>query len=83
MAIAYIIMNRPCTCSVCPFEECTPMNYEPYTCTRTGCKIPSAKRNVQILESCPLRNFPEKYENAKTDFERGFNACIDKILQGK
>lgn len=36
-----------------------------------------------LKDSCPLIDIPEKFEvgeGSSFDFERGWNACIDKIL---
>lgn len=33
-----------------------------------------------VPDWCPLRKIPEKYKYADTNFERGYNTCIDDII---
>lgn len=44
---------------------------------RTLMEVPKDKKP----DWCPLREIPQKYETVSMDFERGYNACIDELLE--
>ena len=77
----YIVLDDPGCCANCTFEECMSVNLKFYKCTRTGASISKDYRQTSKLDDCPLKALPEKYETVSKDFERGYNTCIDEILE--
>lgn len=79
MAKAMLIMDEmPTTCSeckLCGFDGVCHAVHE-------FCQYRFDKKQ----EWCPLRSVPEYehewYDDEKSDWERGYNACIDEILGG-
>ena len=78
---AILIMDMPSSCMECQFcyNEDFPM------CEAGGRRIKDDDIEKR-QEWCPLREVPqyeyEWYDDEKSDYERGYNACIDEILGG-
>lgn len=83
MAKAMFIMDQmPNSCVKCPVvNELGSI----YVCGRNG-KVIENGCAVQRAEWCPLRSVPEYehewHDDERSDWERGYNACIDEILGG-
>lgn len=76
MSKAILVIDMPESCDKCPLMF---RHEEERCCMPEGrnsfCKKPSW---------CPLKPAPEKafvwHEDARSDWERGYNTCIDEIL---
>lgn len=56
-----------------------PDTYEVY-CAGIANKILMEVPKDKKPDWCPLVDIPEKYKAVSMNFERGYNACIDEIL---
>ena len=82
MKKVYIVMDEPERCAECrlcgTFEIGIYCHFEDKPIT--------TKELEKRPEWCPLKNLPEKMavENRwfSEDYSRGWNACIDRILEG-
>lgn len=83
-----LIINTPDNCYDCP------LMYDNYSCIITGSLFFKGDFDPckDILQNCPLKKIPEKYEIDKSkcsdsfyefEFEAGYNQCIDEILENK
>lgn len=89
MSKVILIMDMPKSCERCNLcvlnNDYVSLEYE---CR--GTKIyngyvkvhPKIDRKLlnKVQDWCPLREVPEKYETVSMDFKRGYNTCIDEIL---
>lgn len=81
MSKAMIVIDMPESCRECPLCREEHMTYRDYCCL--------ANMRIWTIEKpdwCPLRELPEEeliwYEDEGSDYERGYNACLDEILRG-
>ena len=84
MSKAILVIDMPESCAKCPFFE---DHYNDMCCSASQNRTinyPYPKDFRQ--EWCPLRVPPAEeliwFEDAGSDYERGFNACLDEILGG-
>lgn len=80
MSKAILIMDMPKCCCECR------MFYEKLgTCELTG-RLVECGNESERQEWCPLREVPkhelEWYDDERSNYEKGYNACIDEILGG-
>ena len=79
-----LVIDTPDCCRECPLCSEDHMTYRDY------CRI--TDKHIWTTEKpdwCPLKPLPEKYDMDNTpynldyneDYERGYNACIDEILE--
>ena len=84
MSKSILVIDTPSVCDECPFFE--EINEARYWCYAAKMSVPYGIKSVL----CPLKPMPEPYnmENVVCDrdydgdYEYGYNACIDKILNG-
>lgn len=81
MSKSILVIDTPESCETCPlFKRNIDSIPEDYCFNGLG------KREITDLRKkpdwCPILDLPEKYEPVSMNFERGFNACIDEILEG-
>lgn len=77
MGKAIIVIDTPDCCRECPLCGEDHMTYRDY------CRI--TDQYIWTLDKpewCPLKPVPSKYdmEYSKSDFEAGFNSCVNEIL---
>lgn len=81
-----LIMDMPETCYECPFLD------EADNCLAMNIYYTDVEVMIEKPTWCPLKEVPKKKEVSKydgycmnmacTERNRGYNACIDKILGG-
>lgn len=80
MAKAVLIVDMPEDCTMCKF-----WNSKDDECYATGVEELSLNSEEAKPDWCPLRELPEKANHpAYCDngrFDKGWNACLDKILK--
>lgn len=78
MSKAILVIDMPQYCAECTF--CYEKYHEGSWCDLLNEAVPHWER----LELCPLKEIPEYqlewYDDGSSDWERGYNACLDEIL---
>lgn len=72
---AILVIDMPENCGKCPCFQFGMDNY-----CGVNDKV-SWDWNTKRLDDCPLKPFPQSYNWCDSDFEYGYNACINKILK--
>ena len=78
MSKAILIMDMPSSCDECDLKESYCYVDDNDTCRAGGC----------LLRECPQKKEPSQpplsplLKTQYTEYERGYNACIDEILGG-
>jgi len=79
---AVLVVDMPESCSECSLVT----GYYLPTCKIT-CRALKKKsmRSDSREEDCPLKPLPEPklvwYDDSSSDFERGFNSCLEEIME--
>ena len=84
MSKSLLVIDTPECCFECKFLN---DNYDYLECIITGeTKGYNFRIHENIMEQCPLKPAPEYelvwYDDEKSDWERGYNVCLDEILGG-
>lgn len=77
MSKSILVIDTPESCIECPLKS---QLYDiQYICSGNHRRMTiPASRNKP--DWCPLQEIPQKYETVSMGFERGYNACIEEIL---
>lgn len=86
---AILVIESPTVCGNCRLEQYCVINHKSYSyCGAIGITT----RQGEILRDCPLKTMPQRKKSLivadgdgtrfeePTEFEQGYNSCIDEIL---
>lgn len=77
MSRSILVIETPENCEKC--QLCSFGNYRAIRCVVNDQAI--FLKDMEHKPSwCPLRRIPKKYRYADTNFEHGYNTCIDDII---
>lgn len=88
MAKAILVMDMPENCARCQFD--TDESDGSCYCAVTNNKYSAYESTISRVDSCPLRELPEKMEvcgrypqpgKPEPSYRIGWNACLDEILK--
>lgn len=88
MGKSILVIDTPKSCKECPCGSAEEtMSFDLYCCCEVlDCQISEDKYDLEKPDWCPLQSMPEKADHPdycdNGRYDNGWNACLDKILNG-